>query len=105
MKGKRCFLVLVYLFWLVALGLCAGLTSFLSEVNEGNYVMTFLELSEYDAGIVVGTWYLSIFVFGYGILNYIRLQVISRVAVKQATKIFNKYEEDLKQSRVKQGDG
>ena len=41
-----------------------------------------IELDNHDAGWVAGTWWLAVFVSGYGIFNFIRLTVIDKFATK-----------------------
>jgi len=97
-------LVIVYVFWFIAMGLSASFAAFLHEVNEENSFMTFVELSEYDAWYVVVTWYFSILFFGWLALNLLRIFICASLAPGKARAIFTNDREDIKNGKKTPGD-
>lgn len=77
---KSVLIVVLYVFYLAALSILISFIPFLHELNEEEGYKTYMELSEKEALMMVGTWYLSIFAFGWIVLNMIRVVLIAKFA-------------------------
>ena len=77
-KFKFFFLAVIYLFWVAALVLTVA---YIAESGG-------VKLSTAEAWKVVAAWYLAIFVWGWLVLNQLRILVIAALAPAQARTIF-----------------
>ena len=83
-KCKFFFLAVIYLFWVVALVLTIA---FIAESGGVDH-------STAEAWNVVAAWYLAIFVWGWLLLNQLRILVIAALAPAQARTIFAAEQEE-----------
>lgn len=77
---KIFFLVLIYIFWAFAISLSVAFMLFTHETGESDGFKTYLELTADEAWLVVITWYLATFGWGWLILNEMRIFLISLLA-------------------------
>ncbi len=90
---KSFFIFVVYVFYLATLVALISFIPWLHELNEEEEYKTYMELSEKEALLMVGTWYLSIFAFGWIVINEIRIVLIAKFAPAEALVVKKKCDE------------
>ena len=93
-KFKFFFLAVIYLFWVAALVLTVA---YIAESGGVNH-------STAEAWKVVAAWYLAIFVWGWLVLNQLRILVIAALAPAQARTIFASEQEERRKGGATAGE-
>ena len=97
MYCKKTLLVLVYIFYFLALGVCISWTRFLAEIHESNPYMTYIELNEDQSWELCLMWFLAIFGFGWVGFNCLRLCLAACVAKRRARELFEAWKIKVKE--------
>ena len=66
-------IVLVYVFWIFVLALTISFVAYTDETGEDSGFHSYIELTKEEAGLVVLSWYLAVFVFGWLGFNEFRI--------------------------------
>ena len=97
MYCKKTLLVLVYIFFVLALGVCVSWTAFLHELHEPHPYMTYIELDEHQCWKLFYMWFLATFGFGYVGVNSVRLFFAAAVAKRRANDLFEAWKIRVKE--------
>lgn len=101
MKCKKCFVIFIYLIWLVAIAISVLVVIIVGEKEIGvDFIDSeFVDLEDDQAWQLVSVWYLAIFGFGWLGLNELRIILVSLLAPGHARGIFLK-EQKTKQENI-----